>query len=708
MPQQDLAQTRKDEYRVITFSVLAAISVYIADAAIDTFIFHDGPFLDVLMTIAPGELSVRLYISASFLLFGIIVSKIIANRGKVVHALQSLNLYGGKLNAAKSLDEIYELTVDAMEKTLGFEHASFFVSERRKLRLARTRHPAPSNFELILNGTQESVTTRAAVTHKPILVSDVRREDDYMSGNSQTPAVRSELAVPVVAENEVLGVLDVESEKVNAFDWWDMALLQILASHAATATSNLVKREEINRGSNQMASLMKTSTEVIHCTDVKKQLQIIAEAIRELGWRRVVIRVTDRNMDIMSPEDMVTVGLADEEKEILWNTRRPGRVWRERIGPQYERFRIGEFFYLPMSGSWVRDKSSRGIASSKLVAEEMVDSNNKELLYAPLLLAGGQVVGLVSIDDPVDGMRPTKESLGPLELFLHEAAVAIENARLIKLLNSAKTQVQEYANQLEEKVEDRTRELVEAQKRLLKSERLAAIGELAGMVGHDIRNPLTGIAGATYYIREHCAQKMDCKTKEMLEIIEEDIGRSNKIIDDLLEYSREIRIELTESNPRSLIREALSTIRIPTSVRTVNQTENKPKAKVDTEKIKRVFINIVRNALDAMPQGGTLTIKSRVTGGNLEISFADTGKGMPRETLEKLWTPLFTTKAQGMGFGLAICKRIVEAHGGNIFVESTVGKGTAFTVSLPVNLKPEKDDKITIGLSELVSSKALR
>jgi signal transduction histidine kinase len=81
---------------------------------------------------------------------------------------------------------------------------------------------------------------------------------------------------------------------------------------------------------------------------------------------------------------------------------------------------------------------------------------------------------------------------------------------------------------------------------------------------------------------------------------------------------------------------------------------------------------------------------------------------MPKETLEKLWTPLFTTKAQGMGFGLAICKRIVEAHGGNIFVESTVGKGTAFTVSLPVNLKPEKDDKITIGLSELVSSKALR
>ncbi len=550
MPQQYLAQTRIDEHRVITLSVLAAMSVYIVDAAIDAYIFLDGPFLDVLLTLSPGEVSVRLYISGSFVVFGIVISKILANRRKAEH--------------------------------------------------------------------------------------------------------------------------------------------------------------EINRRSNQMASLMKTSTEVIHCTDVKKQLQIIAEAIRELGWRRVVIRVTDRNMDTINPENIVTVGLTDEEKEMLWNTRQPGKVWRERIGPQYERFRIGEFFHLPMSDSWVRDKFSKRSVPSKLAAEETVDSDPQELLYAPLLLAGGQVVGLVSIDDPVDGKEPTKESLGPLELFLHEAAVAIENARLIELLNSAKTQIQEYANQLEEKVEDRTRELVEAQERLLKSERFAAIGELAGMIGHDIRNPLAAIAGATYYIKKHCAQKMDCKTKEMLETIEEDIGRTNKIINDLLEYSREIRIELTESNPRSMIKEALSTIEIPNSVLTVNLTENKPRAKVDTEKIKRVFINIVRNAVDAMPQGGTLTIKSRTTDGNLEISFADTGKGIPKETLEKLWMPLFTTKAQGMGFGLAICKRIVEAHGGSIFVESTVGKGTTFTVSLPVNLKPEKDDKITIGLSELVSSKALR
>jgi signal transduction histidine kinase len=544
-----LAQTWIDEYRVIILSVVAAISIYIVDAAIDTYIFLDGPFLDVLLTLDPGEVSLRLYISGSFVLFGIVASKMISNRRKAEH--------------------------------------------------------------------------------------------------------------------------------------------------------------EIRKRSDQMASLMKTSAEVIHCTDVKKQLQIIAEAIRELGWRRVVIRVTDRNMDLMSPEDMVTVGLADEEKEILWNTRQPGKVWRERIGPQYERFRIGEFFHLPMSDSWVRDKFSKGSAPSKLVAEKMVDSNSQELLYAPLVLAGGQVVGLVSIDDPVDEKEPTKESLGPLELFLHEAAVAIENARLIELLNTAKVQVQEYANQLEEKVEDRTRELVEAQKRLLESERFSAIGELAAMIGHDLRNPLTAILNAAYYLRLKAGSDLDPKVGEMLDIIDKDVEYSNKIVSDLLEYSRAIRLDLSKSTPKSILKEALALVNTPANVQILDFTEDKPNMKVDIDKMKRVCVNVIKNAFDAMPEGGKLTIKSKKAGGNVEIVFADTGAGIPKETLARLFMPLFTTKARGMGFGLTICKRIIEAHGGKISAESTLGKGTTFTVSLPVNLKPEKDDKITSGLSEPVSSKAL-
>jgi two-component system, sporulation sensor kinase E len=111
---------------------------------------------------------------------------------------------------------------------------------------------------------------------------------------------------------------------------------------------------------------------------------------------------------------------------------------------------------------------------------------------------------------------------------------------------------------------------------------------------------------------------------------------------------------------------------------------NKPKVMIDTDKMKRVFVNLIKNAVEAMPKGGTLTILSQESDGNLEIAVADTGVGMVKEVMDKLWTPLFTTKAKGMGLGLSICKRIVEAHEGRIFVESAVGVGTTFTVSIPI------------------------
>jgi signal transduction histidine kinase len=269
--------------------------------------------------------------------------------------------------------------------------------------------------------------------------------------------------------------------------------------------------------------------------------------------------------------------------------------------------------------------------------------------------------------------------------------VAIENARLIQQLKQAKNQVQEYAEQLEAKVEERTRELVRAQNQLLKTQRLAAIGELAGMVGHDLRNPLTGIAGAAYYLKKKTKKRLNSTEIEMLETIEKAIGYSNKIINDLLEYSREIRLDLSEAEPRSLLAEALSLIEVPQNVQVLDQTSKEPRVKVDKDKIRRVFVNIAKNAFDAMPEGGKLTVKTEMEGENVAFIFSDTGTGMSKEVMNKIWSPLFTTKAKGMGFGLPICKRIVEAHRGKISVKSEAGKGSTFKVTLPI--EPETLDE---------------
>jgi two-component system, sporulation sensor kinase E len=268
--------------------------------------------------------------------------------------------------------------------------------------------------------------------------------------------------------------------------------------------------------------------------------------------------------------------------------------------------------------------------------------------------------------------------------------------------------LEEYSQQLEELVEKRTSQLREAQEKLIKNERLAAIGQVASMVGHDLRNPLTGIAGATYYLKKKLESEADKTIMEMLVLIEKDIEHSNRIISDLLEYSREIKLELTVTTPKSVTRDALSLVEIPNNVRVLDFTHGEPKIMVDAEKLKRVFVNIIKNAIDAMPKGGNLTIKSKKNDGNMEIAITDTGTGISKDNLQKIWTPFFTTKARGMGLGLSICRRIIEAHGGSIFAEGKVGKGTTFTITIPVAPKSEGGEKLWVNVPESLSSTMTR
>jgi len=245
----------------------------------------------------------------------------------------------------------------------------------------------------------------------------------------------------------------------------------------------------------------------------------------------------------------------------------------------------------------------------------------------------------------------------------------------------------EYAEKLEKAVAARTSELKAANESLLRLERLAAIGELAGMVGHDLRNPLTGIKNAAYYLKKKGKECSEANNTAMLDIIDSAIGHANKIVNDLLDYSKEMRLELEERTPCLLLAQALMLVQFPAGVKFVDLTHEEPKMMVDVGKMNRVFVNLIKNAIDAMPDGGTLEVRSRQKHGHVEFTFKDTGTGIPEEVKAKLFAPLVTTKAQGMGFGLAICKRIVETHGGKITVKSTLGKGAAFTVTLPIKPK---------------------
>jgi len=279
---------------------------------------------------------------------------------------------------------------------------------------------------------------------------------------------------------------------------------------------------------------------------------------------------------------------------------------------------------------------------------------------------------------------PTEISVGPYKKQGRIIGINVMH-RDITARKEMEMKLQEYTEHLEDMVEERTKELRESQERLLKSERLAAIGELATMVGHDLRNPLAAIQNASYYLKMKLAAPKDEKVKKMFRIVEREIEYANSIAKDLLDFSRVRKPDLKKIDIVSSIQDAIAQLKFPENVSLTTKFSEVPTIEADSDQLRRVFQNIALNGAQAMPDGGELTVSTRKDGDFVEAEFADTGVGIPAENVEKLFTPLFTTKAQGVGLGLAICKNIVEAHNGRIELKSKVGEGSTFTVKLPIH-----------------------
>jgi signal transduction histidine kinase len=234
-------------------------------------------------------------------------------------------------------------------------------------------------------------------------------------------------------------------------------------------------------------------------------------------------------------------------------------------------------------------------------------------------------------------------------------------------------------------------ELRDAQEQLVRSEKLAAIGKLAGGIGHELRNPLGAIKNAAYYVKGKVTSselaKKEPRILEFLGIIDEEISSSNKIISDLLNFSRVAKPTVSPTKIRVVVEDALSRLMVPKNIEIINNLDiNLPNVDIDAEQIRQVFINIADNAIQAMEKGGKITIDAKLKDKFLEVKMSDTGYGIADDVLVKIFEPLYTTRAKGIGLGLAVCKSIIERHGGEIVVESRVSEGTVFTVRLPLNI----------------------
>jgi len=231
-----------------------------------------------------------------------------------------------------------------------------------------------------------------------------------------------------------------------------------------------------------------------------------------------------------------------------------------------------------------------------------------------------------------------------------------------------------------------TRERKRIEEQHIGLEKLAAVGEAATMVGHDLRNPLQSIESATYYLNNELPHLQTTqKMIEMLKVINDSVDYADKIIRDLEDFSAMSKPTLEDNNINAIVKEVLSQVETQENMELVTKLGHLPEIKADKNMIKRVFLNLAMNGIQAMVEkGGRLRVSTKKTKGFVEIAFEDTGIGISKENKEKIFTPFFTTRAKGMGVGLAICKKFVESHGGSIEVESKEGKGSTFTVILPV------------------------
>ena len=234
-------------------------------------------------------------------------------------------------------------------------------------------------------------------------------------------------------------------------------------------------------------------------------------------------------------------------------------------------------------------------------------------------------------------------------------------------------------------------ELATAHEQLVRSERLAAIGQLASTIGHELRNPLGVISNAVYLLRGDLGPEPSEAAQRHLSTAEREVSAATVIVSDLLEFARQRDPVRAEIDIVGLVDEAVAVLPPPTAITVTRMMPTAGvTALVDRDMLRQVVLNLLGNAYQAMPDGGNVTVSVSVDNGHVRIGVADTGTGMSNEVRSRLFEPFFTTKARGVGLGLAVTKRIIDAHEGEIEVRSAEGQGTTFTVTVPRILVPRQ------------------
>jgi len=654
--------------------------------------------------------------------------------------LRALHQHALQLGSASNIEEIAESTLDAIQFALGFDVADVYLVAGDCLRVRGTRGAPTGLSEEHLNG--RGLVAKAARSQATIRVSDTTKEPDYVDRKgwdwTGPHTMLSELAVPVVVDAETVAVLNAESIRLDAFSSEDQRLLETLAAHVGSEMHRLKRGQELETYSKHLEELVEERTKRL--LESEERYRSIVQNIPAMVWTSsekgdaVFITPNVKELHGYTPEEVYTGGQPVWSKHIHPDDRAKlsegyealftdGRVFD--VEYRYQR-PDGKWLYLNDRADLVYEKDGvrytdgvttditerkkietalreseerfRGIAERSVDGIFEVDLEGRLTYASPAVerILGyelGEVVGtlfhkylstseLPKAASSLSSLRDGKNVEG-----VEFCALKRDGSQVFVEIGCSPIVTGAKVVGAQGIIRDTT-ERRKTEERLHQAERFAVIGETATMVGHDLRNPLQGIAGAAYNIRKQLRNAPDPSTKEMLAVIDNGVEYANGIINDLLEFSREIQLQRFPATPRSMVTQTLKEVKVPDNIRIDDTTVDAPEILVDEPKIRRALMNLIKNAIDAMPEGGKLSVSSVNSESEVSITVSDTGSGIAQDQMEKIGTLLYTTKAKGIGLGLPICKRIVEAHGGSMSVESIVGKGTTFTLKLPIGGEP--------------------
>ena len=488
----------------------------------------------------------------------------------------------------------------------------------------------------------------------PDLLVDPRfREREW----AQAEGLVSFVGVPLLIDQAPIGVLLCWSRQRREFQPEEVALAQALGTSAAVGIRNADLYEETELRLRHTETLVSVSQAVGSTLDLTEVLRrTTREMVRALGADTGVAWLLTPTHDRYVP----LVGY---------------RVPKDLLGKAgVATLRVDDPFFGTVNGLTAPVTESDGRIQPWRDASIAQFMEHKSLLIQPIRWKG-QLIGAFSVLWLREPHRFTPEELRLTEGIALQGALAVENSRLY------------------EGVKQQMTELKQTQAQLVQSTKLAAIGELAANIAHEINNPLTTVLGFASFIAERL--KSDDPMREELTLIQEEASRARDIVRDLLQFSRQRDFMPETASLNQVLEQVITMVRRQGAFGTVTVNErfapDLPAVELDVSRIKQVFLNIINNAVYVMPNGGSLTVRTTAGDRGVRVDFEDTGPGIAPEHRDRIFDPFFTTKPEvsGTGLGLSVSLGIVQSHGGTIEVQSELGKGTTFTVALPFRVDGE-------------------